>query len=442
MVFSTSPDPAPITATQSAGPHPVRRIAVLVETSTSWGSMIIAGISDYARRHHQLTGERWTLFVDTRGYFERQEIPAWWRGDGVIARVTSPLLVQQIRLSKLPCVNVSQVQVPGAAIQQVTSNQMQIGRLSAETLIRTGVKSFGYVSPPKREFYEDEVLRSFRRTLSEANLPEPSVFDPDRTLRSDSSPHDLLEPLVAWLRELPRPLGVLAWNFLGGHRVCEACCYAGIDVPREVSVLSADYDQLISDICDPPLSCVDQSPRQVGHLAAAEMARLLAGGRPEAPKLVNPAGVVWRDSVITDHISDEIVTDVIRYIETHIRREITVDELCDHVSVSRRKLEQHFRRTLGHGPVTHIQRVRLRLACQALSESNLLIKQIATQAGFRNSEQMQRLLKAETGMTPVQYREAHRRPHRGTAPPAVVLLDAQERLPDVAFGAGANRFPL
>lgn len=404
--------------------------------------MIIAGISDYARRHHQLTGERWTLFVDTRGYFERQEIPAWWRGDGVIARVTTPLLAQQVRLAKLPCVNVSQVRVPGAPVQQVTSNQVQIGQLAAETLIRTGVRSFGYFGPPKREFYDDEVLKSFKRTLVEAGLPAPSVFDPDRNLRWDCNPHDLLEPLVRWLAELSRPLGVLTWNFVGGHRVCEACCYAGIDVPREVSVLSADYDQLISDICDPPLTCVDQSPRQVGHLAAAELARLLSGGKVEAPKLVNPAGIVWRQSVITDHIADELVTEAIRYIEANITRDITVEALCDHVSVSRRKLEQHFRRTLGHGPVTHIQRVRLRRACEALAESNLLIKQIARQAGFRNAEQMQRLLKAETGMTPVQYREAHRRPQRGTAPPAVVLLDAREQFPDAAFGRGGSRFPL
>lgn len=409
---------------QGAGTKPrVRRIAVLVETSTSWGSVIIAGISDFAKRLQSETGERWTLYVDSRGYFERQELPAWWKGDGVIARVTTPLLVQQVRLASIPCVNVSQIRIPGADIQQVTSNQTQIGRLSAETLIRTGVKHFGYFGPPKREFYKDEILPTFTQTLREAGFGPPAVFDPDRTLRSDSSPHDMLQPLVEWLATIPRPAGILSWSFHGGQRVCEACCFAGIDVPREISVLSADYDQLISDICDPPLTCIDQSARQVGYIAAAELHRILDGGTVDEPRIINSAGIVWKKSVITEHVDDELVSTVIRHVEANVSRGISVEELCELVSVSRRKLEQHFQRTLGHGPVAHIQRVRLREACRLLAESDLLIKQIAVKFGFRNSEQFQRLLKSETGMTPVQYREFHRRPQRGTLSPAVVALD-------------------
>ncbi len=400
----------------------VRRIAVLVETSTSWGSVIVAGISDFSRKLQLETGERWTLYVDSRGYFERQELPTWWKGDGVIARVNTPLLVQQVRLASIPCVNVSQIRIPGADIQQVTSNQAQIGRLAAETLIRTGVKHFGYYAAPKRDFYRDEIITSFTQTLLEADLPAPAVFDPDRTLRSDSNPHDTLEPLVQWLASIPRPTGILSWNFHGGHRVCEACCFAGIEVPSQVSVLSADYDQLISDICDPPLTCIDQSARQVGYVAAAELYRLLQAGQVEEPKIINSAGVVWKKSVVTEHVNDELVSTVIRHIAANISREITVDELCDLVAVSRRKLEQHFQRTVGHGPVAHIQRLRLREGCRLLAESDLLIKQIATKFAFRNSEQFQRLLKSETGMTPVQYREFHRRPKRGALPPAVLPL--------------------
>ena len=388
----------------------IKRIAVLVETSTSWGSLIVAGISDYARRHFEQTGERWMLSVDARGYFERQELPAWWKGDGVIARVTTTALAQQVRLAKLPCVNVSQIQVPGSSIQQVTSNQLKIGCLAAESLIRTGVRSFGYICPPKREHYTDEIIEAFSSTLAAADLPPPQVFDPDRILRSDCDPHDILEPLVRWLRSLPQPTGVMTWNFLGGHRLCEACYFAGLEVPKQVSVLSADHDQLISDISDPPLTCVDQGPREVGHVAAAELARLMAGGRVEPPKLIQPAGIIWKRSVITEHISDELVNEAIRFMEAHHTREIQIEEVCEHLSVSRRKLEQHFRRTIGHGPFTHIQRLRIRQASRLLAETNLLIKQIAQRLGFRNSEQLQRLLKAETGLTPLQYRDAHRRP--------------------------------
>jgi LacI family transcriptional regulator len=421
-------------------PATIRRVAVLVETSTSWGSLIIAGVSDYIRRHHasaQSGRPRWTIYVDTRGYFERQELPAWWTGDGIIARVTSPLLVQQVRMGNLPCVNVSQICVPGARIQQVTSNQAQIGALAAETLIKTGAKHFAYHGPPAREFYTDEVSRAFVETVKRAGFATPVLFDPDRSLRSDNNPHDMLQPLAQWLTDLPKPAAVLAWNFLGGQRVCEAACYAGIDVPRELSVLSADYDQLIGDICDPPLTCVDQSPRQVGYLAAAELDRLMGGGDVESPRLVNPGGVVWKQSVLTGHISDELVSQAIDYIRANLTRDVTVDELCEHLGSSRRKIELHFRRAIGHGPVTHLQRLRLSEACRLLAETNLLVKQIVLKSGFRNAEQLQRLLKSETGMTPQQYRESHRRPPIGSAPPAVVAIErasSRSARPDVLAG--------
>jgi LacI family transcriptional regulator len=404
----------------------LRRVALLIETSSSWGSQIIAGVSDYIRRHHAApdAAERWTLYVDTRGYFEVPELPAWWKGDGVIARVTSSNLIEQLRTAQVPCVNVSQVFPPGLAMQQVTSNQVQIGALAAQTLIRTGVKHFAYYGPPKRSFYTDEISRSFAGTLKDAGLPAPAQFDPDRVLRSDNSPHDLLGPLSAWLEALPKPVGVLTWNYLGGQRVCEACCFAGLQVPNPVAVLSADYDQLISDICDPPLSCIDQAPRRVGYLAAAELERLLDGGTVEEPKLISPAGIIWKETVPGEHLHDELVREAICLINERLSSPISINELCSTLSVSRRKLELHFRRSLGQGPVARIQLMRIRLACQLLAETNLLVKQIALRCGFRNSEQLQRLLRIESAMTPLQYREAHRRPPRGATPPVVMPIQA------------------
>jgi LacI family transcriptional regulator len=399
----------------------LRRIALLVETSTSWGSLIIAGVSDYVRRHRTAAntrdGQRWTLYLDARGYFEKPELPAWWSGDGVIARVTTPGLVEQVRALRLPCVNVSQVSVPGAAVQQVTSNQTQIGRLAAETLIRTGVRKVGYVGPPRRDFYTDEIHRSFRATLADAGLPPPLVFDPERDATPGTGPRDLLRPLAEWLVQLGRPAAVLTWGFLGGQRVCEACCFAGLAVPRDISVLSGDYDQLVSDVCDPPLTCIDQAPRQVGYLAAAELDRLLSGGALESPRLVHPAGVIWRQSVVTERVDDRLVSEALLYIQARLARGFDIDALCDHLGVSRRKLELRFRQTVGHGPITYLRRQRLQEGCRLLAETSLLVKQIALKCGFHASEQFQRLLKAETGLTPGQYREAHRRPPRGAAAP-------------------------
>src|SRR5260370_32245577 len=142
-----------------------KRVALLVETASSWGSQIIAGIADFVRRH-----ERWMLYLDHRGVYENQNVPREWPSDGIIARVTSERLAGERGRLKIPFVTVSQIRVPMVGVQQVTTNELRVGELAAETLISAGVKHFGYYGPPRREHYIDNVFLAYRRCLALATF--------------------------------------------------------------------------------------------------------------------------------------------------------------------------------------------------------------------------------------------------------------------------------
>jgi LacI family transcriptional regulator len=60
------------------------RVAVLIDTSTSWGRRIIQGINTYNRQHGC-----WQVFIETRGEGEALRLPEGWASDGVIALVNS-----------------------------------------------------------------------------------------------------------------------------------------------------------------------------------------------------------------------------------------------------------------------------------------------------------------------------------------------------------------
>jgi len=79
-----------------------KRIALLIETSTSWGTNIVKGIADYA-----LTHENWFFRLEPWGKYERLTLPQGWDGDGIIARVNYDRLAHQIAATKKPAVNVS-----------------------------------------------------------------------------------------------------------------------------------------------------------------------------------------------------------------------------------------------------------------------------------------------------------------------------------------------
>jgi LacI family transcriptional regulator len=397
-----------------------KRVALLIETSSSWGQQIIAGISDYVRRHG-----RWILYVDHRGTYEKQSIPTGWEGDGIIARVTSPLLVQQVRLTGLPCVNVSTIRIPGSDIQQVSINETRVGELAADTLIAAGLEHFGYFGPPHREFYVDRIRMAFERRLVSAGH-SASALDPDKTLRSDTDPHLDLRRMGDWLAALPKPVGILCWNALGAHRLAEACCWLNVRVPEDASILGGEYDQLTADIANPQLTCIDQSPRRLGFLAAAELERLMTGGKPGEPVLVEPGGVLRRDSVLNRSVHDPLVESAVRLIKEKAVGDFDIARLLKTLPVSRRSLELRFRKALGHGPGAEIRRVRLAEAQRLLSETDMQVKEVAWRCGLKNPEQLQRLIREATSLSPSQFRQASRRqPAMGTAPPPILQIGAE-----------------
>ena len=69
--------------------HP--SVAILIDTATSWGRRMIRGITDYAHSHGP-----WHLIVTARGLAESQHLPLGWNGDGVIGRVHSNELAEDL----------------------------------------------------------------------------------------------------------------------------------------------------------------------------------------------------------------------------------------------------------------------------------------------------------------------------------------------------------
>ncbi len=62
-----------------------RRVCLLIDTSTSWGSRLIKGVS----RHAQEVGD-WLIHVEPWGRYERFRLPQGWEGHGIIARISEP----------------------------------------------------------------------------------------------------------------------------------------------------------------------------------------------------------------------------------------------------------------------------------------------------------------------------------------------------------------
>ncbi len=69
-----------------------KRVVVLIDTATGWGRAIIRGISAYNHQHGH-----WHLWVEAHGPSERLRPPPSWRGEGIIARVSTPAMARQLK---------------------------------------------------------------------------------------------------------------------------------------------------------------------------------------------------------------------------------------------------------------------------------------------------------------------------------------------------------
>src|SRR5262249_10566937 len=141
--------------------HPPR-VAVLIETSTSWGSQAVRGVVDYVRK-----SGHWVFQVDWHGVHEQQSLPRDWRGEGVIARVTSRALVRQIESLDVPAVNISWSAVPGTSLPQVATDERAVSRLAAEHFLERGFTQFAYVGHPDQLNYVDRCGPSFAQAVAE-----------------------------------------------------------------------------------------------------------------------------------------------------------------------------------------------------------------------------------------------------------------------------------
>ena len=67
---------------------------------------------------------------------------------------------------------------------------------------------------------------------------------------------------------LPKPIGIMTCNDVRGQHVLDACNRIDLAVPEEVAVIGVDDDEVLCELCDPPLSSVIANPERIGSLAA------------------------------------------------------------------------------------------------------------------------------------------------------------------------------
>jgi LacI family transcriptional regulator len=202
----------------------------------------------------------------------------------------------------------------------------------------------------------------------------------------------------------------MACNDFRGVQALDACRRAGVAVPEEVAVIGVDNEVLACELAYPPLSSVIPDCRRIGYEAAALLDHMMAdSSAPREHRVIPPLGLATRQSTDVTAIADPCVADAVRFIREHALEGIGVEDVLDHVPVSRSVLQRRFRAALGRTVHEVIAGVRLRRAKQLLVETDLPLPAVAERSGFSHSEYLITAFRRATGTTPGAYRRGHAR---------------------------------
>ncbi len=377
------------------------RIAVLVDTSTTWGRGILRGVARRCRERAP-----WEIFVEPRGQLERMRLPRGWVGDGVIARIDSSQMAQELQATRLPVVNVSGIRVSeGGAFPRVTTDWIASGRMAARHFLDRGFQHFAYLELEGLEYVQEhrqafqQAVGAAGATFTSQQIRPAAGAEPDWRL-------DLAQ-LAAWVRNLPKPVAVLCWNAGSARELIFACHEARIHVPEEVAVLSQADDELLCETSLIPISGIAVASDQIGYLAASVLEGQLHGRLPDkAHTLVAPAHIVARQSTQTIAMTDPLLIKAMSHIRQNaVCPSLGVPELARQVGASRRVLERHFARVLDRSPAEEIRRTRLETARQILVQTRLPMSRVAEASGFSSQSNLTVAFNRAFGVSPLQFRK-------------------------------------
>jgi LacI family transcriptional regulator len=376
----------------------IPRIMILMDSARGYNRAMMRGMAHYVHTagpiqffHTPPFWERWDHYslvefvqeskVDGMILFEHDDIAA-------LLELNIPMVVTLYKHRKI------------AKVINLVTDHRAIGRVAAEHLFQSGFRQFAFCGYHDM-FWSNDRLAGFKERLREEG------FVPDVYAGQSISPSDDKISLLNWLNKLPLPTGIMACTDERGRELVELCVSCGIRVPDGIGVIGVDDDELLCNLAPVPLSSVANTAEQCGFEAVKRIVQLLEHRKGTSLKpdiVVEPSGCVGRLS--TDFINTEDMTlaKAVRFIREHAREPAGVADVAQACGLSRRVLEKRFRKNLGTSIYAEIRRVRVDLFARLLLESNRTVAEISEQLRFESLEHVSRYFKAQTGMTPREYR--------------------------------------
>ena len=117
---------------------------------------------------------------------------------------------------------------------------------------------------------------------------------------------------------------------------------------------------------------------------------------------IDKANMVGEIDKTTDE--EKKIKKIETYVKCNFMREITIGGISSHIGMNRSSFCTFFRKAKGVTFITYLNRFRIEISCDLLSNSSANIAEICYRSGFRDIPYFDRIFKKMKGLSPKEYR--------------------------------------
>ena len=196
--------------------------------------------------------------------------------------------------------------------------------------------------------------------------------------------------------------------------------YPDIRVSEQIFVIDGDVATAAGGVAS-----LDLMLAMIGRAHGPRLAQVVANafvhGRPR------PAETPQRTDAAHGLDEHTLVRRAVRLMTEHTAFRLDIDQLCDTLHISRRRLERTFRRQTGRSPAATYLDIRLQVARDQLFYGANSIAHIAEVTGFQSDAHFSRAFRNRFGDSPTSVRRSFQGDQRSEYYPAGTrLVDARD----------------
>lgn len=387
----------------------IPRVIFVASMQSNYGPSVLRGVFAHIAAH----GEWGLEIIRSVADFTTQTIEeaVTHKADGCIIALNEerPEAYQTLINCSIPFVTVETFSDILASrklnARHIRIDNQAIGRDAARNFLKQGrYMSFGFVTLrterpwaiARKEGFIQELQRRNRRLVTFHRNPTADAV----ARRGD---------LAKWLRRLDKPTAILAADDADAFEVIQACKIARLTIPDDVAILGVDDDPLICENIKPALSSIRPAFIDAGRQAAAALERLMRGRHAQVKSGITMVKghneIVTRASTRPETSAGMLVQEAIAFIQANVRNGIGIEDIREHLGVSRALMDLRFRQVRNESVLTVLTEARLKELKHALKFTEEPIGEITARLGWSSPNYPKRLFKEKFGCSMQAWRQ-------------------------------------